>query len=131
MDKIRAMLTSSEYAELWTTLYLNLFPLTLSVFTVGTVFKLWFEYDARVLAEKIQAEAALAASKAKALAEELKRQAALDAEAARKRQAELEIARQKRASITAQRQRTCNFWKDQYLKTKSSYDKGMRDTACR
>ncbi|MEZ5529132.1 MAG: hypothetical protein R3E57_04195 [Porticoccaceae bacterium] len=72
----------------------------------------------------------MAASKAKALAEELKRQAALNAEAAKKRQTELEIARQKRASITAQRLRTCNFWKDQYLKTNSSYDKSMRDMAC-
>lgn len=45
--------------------------------------KLWIEYDARVLAEKIETEAAMAAAKAKALAEELKDQAALDAEAAK------------------------------------------------
>lgn len=117
-----------SYGRLFISIY---FAMTLSALTVGTVFKLWIEYDARVLAEKIEALAALAAAKAKALAEELKHQAALDAEAAKKRQAELEITRQKSASITAQRQRTCNFWNDQYRKTKSSYDKPMRDSACR
>lgn len=110
-----------SYGKLGLSIFLSL---TLSSLVVGATFKLWIEHDARTLAAQLEAEAI-------ATAKEMERQAQLAAQERERQERSRKRAQAKRDAIRAQKQRTCNFWNDQYNKTRASYDKAMRDSACR
>ncbi len=110
-----------SYGKLGFTVY---FAFTLSLLTAGTAFKLWIEYDARTLAVHLQAETAAAAK-------ELRQNALMAQQERTRRQLEQNKAIEKQNAINAQKQRTCSFWRDQYMKNKTSYDKTMMDSACK
>lgn len=110
-----------SYGKLGLTIYL---ALTLSSLTVGITFKLWLEHDARALAAQLEAEVT-------AVAKKFEYQALVAQRKNSARQTEQNKARAKLNAANAQRQRTCTFWRDQYAKTRKSYDKTIMGTACK
>lgn len=132
-----------NYYKLGITLFISL--VLSSVLLVG-IYKLWVDYENRLLAEKLSADLiamtqqmALQQQEAdrkfalqRQLAEKQRKEKAIQAEKQRKEQArQAAQARNQQTSATQQKQRTCQFWQDQFAKTNNSYDKALRDTACR
>lgn len=117
-----------SYGKLGVTIF---FALTLSSLVVGTTFKLWFEYDLRVLGRQLEAETiamqkemeyrALVAKGERAARQQELNQARLQSEADRRQQ----------KAINAQKQRTCTFWRAEFAKTRKTHDKLMMNTACK
>ncbi len=121
-----------NYYKLGITLFISL--VLSSVLLIG-LYKLWVDYENRLLAEKLSADLIAMTQQMALQQQEADRKFALQrqlAEKQRKEQArQAAQARNQQTSATQQKQRTCQFWQDQFAKTNNSYDKALRDTACR
>ena len=119
-----------------------MFSITFALLISGTVFKYWFEYEAKSMME----QATIAMDKAKKEREhdrlvqnKISEQKALQR---KEKQKLANIQREKQQRIkTAENERkirarktaleTCVFWQKQYKKYNTKYEKRMMNTACK
>lgn len=104
--------------------------------------ELWTAHKLRLLSDQLEAEIATSTRKMELKVQEtqqsLARQKVLAEQKAdqervqrQAREHQKAIQRGKNIAINQQKQRTCEFWKSEFKKTKNFYDKSMRDTACK
>lgn len=128
-----------SYYKLGFTLFLSL---VLSGFVVLVGVELWTTHKMRLLSDQLEIESAISARKIelkeKEIQQRLARKKVLAEQKANQERAQLQarehqkaIQRRKDIAINQQKERTCEFWKSEFKKTKNFYDKSMRDTACK
>lgn len=98
--------------------------MTFAILISGSVFKYWFEYEAKALIE----EASLSLQKAQEERKEKQRLAKIKHD---KKQRILQAKREQERRASKAKMETCTFWQKQYVKYKTSYEKRMMNTACK
>jgi ABC-type nitrate/sulfonate/bicarbonate transport system substrate-binding protein len=112
--------------------------MTFAILISGSVFKYWFEYEAKALIEEAslslqkaqeeREEASLSLQKAQEERKEKQRLAKIKHD---KKQRILQAKREQERRASKAKMETCTFWQKQYVKYKTSYEKRMMNTACK
>lgn len=128
-----------NYYKLGLTLFLSF---VLSGFVVLVGVELWTAHKLRLLSEQLEVEIATSTREMELKAQETQRRLARQKILAEQKSSQERVQRQahehqkaiqrgRDIAVHQQRERTCDFWKSEYKKTKKFYDKSMRDTACK